>query len=398
MSTHRPSFDAHAGQVANLPHACCWPSLLVLLFGLGLLLAEIPPARAQNALPAADERIGPISPEKRAELQRELAQYAKTLEAQSAALKIVAKLVGPAVVHIEADVVPSSGGKGQHVEEAGAGAIIEWKGNHYVLTNRHVIRASTVKGIKIHLADGRRIYPTRVLQDADTDIAVLPVDAKDLVAAPLGDSDKMEIGDFVLAIGSPFGLRHSVTFGIVSAKGRRDLRLGDANVPFQDFIQTDAAIHPGNSGGPLVNLRGEVIGINTAIASKTGHNEGVGFAIPSNMFLTVARQLIEKGKVARAFLGVNLNSKFGPATAVEAGLPALMGAQVNGVTKGSPAETAKLQAGDVVLEFNGVRVEDDAHLVNMVALTEIGTKAKLLVFRDRKTIALDIEVADRSKF
>jgi serine protease Do len=202
----------------------------------------------------------------------------------------------------------------------------------------------------------------------------------------------------VLAVGSPFGLRHSVSFGIVSAKGRRDLRLGDANVPFQDFIQTDAAIHPGNSGGPLVNLRGEVIGINTAIASKTGHNEGVGFAIPSNMLMIVARQLIDKGKVTRAFLGVNLSSKFGPAAAAEAGLPTLMGAQINGITKGSPAEIAKLKVGDVIVEYNGVRVDDDAHLVNMVALTEIGAKAKLLVFRDKKTLALEIEVADRSKF
>ena len=140
-----------------------------------------------------------------------------------------------------------------------------------------------------------------------TDVAVLAVSAPDLTAAPLGDSDRMEIGDFVLAVGSPFGLSHSVTFGIISAKGRRDLHLGEVDtVQFQDFLQTDAAINPGNSGGPLVNLRGEVIGINTAIASNSGGNEGIGFAIPVNMFMTVARQLIETGKVTRAFLGVNM--------------------------------------------------------------------------------------------
>ena len=129
------------------------------------------------------------------------------------------------------------------------------------------------------------------------------------MAAPLGNSDALEIGDFVLAVGSPFGLSHSVTYGIISAKGRRDLKLGEqgTTILFQDFLQTDAAINPGNSGGPLVNLRGEVIGINTAIASNSGGNEGIGFAIPINMFMVVARQLIEQGVVTRAFMGVNLD-------------------------------------------------------------------------------------------
>jgi len=368
-----------------------------------LLLAILCPRalQAQPTTTAAMERVGPITPEKRAELYRELQRHAPVLEAQSAVLKAVAKLVGPTVVHIEADVTTAPGSqtpRGHRIEEAGAGVIVDVKGNFYVLTNRHVIRSSPAKSIKISLADGRVIVPSKVLQDADADVAVLAVAAPDLVAAPLGDSDKMEIGDFVLALGSPFGLRHSVTFGIVSAKGRRDLQLGDAKVPFQDFLQTDAAIHPGNSGGPLVNLRGEIVGINTAIASKTGHNEGVGFAIPSNMFMVIARQLIERGKVTRAFLGVNLNSKFGPAAAAEAGLPAPMGAQINGITKGSPAEAAKLQAGDIILEFNHIPIEDDAHLVNLVSLTEVGIKIPLVIFRDRKTITLEVQVADRSKF
>jgi serine protease Do len=372
-------------------------NILILLLGI-LWPCDI---QAQPSTPAAMERVGPITPEKRAELQRELQRHAPVLEAQSAVLKAVAKLVGPTVVHIEADVTTASGSqapRGHRIEEAGAGVIVDFKGKFYVLTNRHVIRSAPAKSIKISLADGRIIVPGKVLQDADSDVAALAIVAPGLVAAPLGDSDKMEIGDFVLAVGSPFGLRHSVTFGIVSAKGRRDLQLGDAKVPFQDFLQTDAAIHPGNSGGPLVNLRGEIVGINTAIASKTGHNEGVGFAIPINMFMVVARQLIERGKVTRAFLGVNLNSKFGPAAAAEAGLPAPMGAQVNGITKGSPAEAAKLQAGDVILEFNHIPIEDDAHLVNLVSLTEVGTKVPLVIFRDRKTITLEVQVAERSKF
>ena len=162
--------------------------------------------------------------------------------------------------------------------------------------------------------------------DADTDVAVLAIEGSELVAATPGDSDRMEIGDFVLAVGSPFGLRNSVTFGIISAKGRRDLQFGNATVRYQDFLQTDATINPGNSGGPLCNLRGEVIGINSAIASKSGISERIGFAIPINMFLNVARQLIDTGKVTRAFLGVSLESRYGPAMAAELGLPNPMGA------------------------------------------------------------------------
>ena len=237
------------------------------------------------------------------------------------------------------------------------------------------------------------------MEDADTDVAVLAVAATDLVAAPLGDSDKMEIGDFVLAVGSPFGLSHSVTFGIISAKGRRDLQLGDANVPFQDFLQTDAAINPGNSGGPLVNLRGEVIGINTAIASKSGGNEGIGFAIPINMFMIVARQLIEKGKVDPGVPGREPELEVRPRDGRrDWACPRPIGAQVNGITKGSPAETAKLQVGDVILEFNGMPRRRRRPPGEHGRLTEIGVKAKLLVFRDKKTLPVEIEVADRSKF
>jgi serine protease Do len=208
----------------------------------------------------------------------------------------------------------------------------------------------------------------------------------------------MDVGDFVLAVGSPFGLTNSVTFGIISAKGRRDLRLNDAAVRFQDFLQTDAAINPGNSGGPLVNLHGEIIGINNAIASMSGRNEGIGFAIPINMFMIVGRQLIETGKVTRAFLGVNLNSKFGPAMAAELGLPRPIGAHITSITPNSPAVAANLQVGDVILEFNHTVVENDAHLVNLVSLTPVGKTVSLLIFRDRKPVTVTVEVSDRSKF
>jgi len=369
-----------------------------------LMLGMAAPAAAQSPAPvrpAALERPGAVDPERRAELQRELARHTEVLEAQSAVVKLVARLVGPAVVHLSADMPPerdASTGRGRRIEEAGSGVIIAYKGRHYVLTNRHVVRDAAPAAIRIDLADGRRIPPVKVLEDEYTDVAVLEVSAPDLVAATLGDSDRIEIGDFVLAVGSPFGLSHSVTFGIISAKGRRDLRLGQANIKFKDFLQTDAAINPGNSGGPLVNLRGEVVGINTAIASNSGGNEGIGFSIPSNMFMAVGRQLIEHGKVTRAFMGVKLDAGFGPAMAAELGLPRLVGARVNYVMPNSPAEAAKLQVNDVILEFNNTPIEDDSHLSNVVSMTAVGQKVPVVVFRDRKPLVLEVEVADAVNF
>ncbi|MEN6406405.1 MAG: trypsin-like peptidase domain-containing protein [Thermoguttaceae bacterium] len=373
----------------------------IVVSALWLFVGAVAAWGAPPTLPAALLRPESSRPEQRAELQRELDRNAKLLEAQSAVVRTVAKLVGPAVVHIEADIPSDSEAafNRRRLEEAGSGVIIQWKENFYVLTNRHVVRGASPEGIRIHLADGRRLNPKTVLEDEKTDVAVLPVSAPDLVAAPIGDSDRLEIGDFVLAVGSPFGLSHSVTFGIISAKGRRALHLGEvATVDFQDFLQTDAAINPGNSGGPLIGLRGEVVGINTAIASNSGGNEGIGFAIPINMFMAVGRQLIETGTVTRAFLGVNLNSKFGPSMAAELGLPRPIGAHVTGIRPGTPAEAAKLQVGDVILEFNHTPVEDDAHLVNLVSLTPVGKTVPLLIFRDRKPITILVEVDDRGKF
>jgi serine protease Do len=370
---------------------------------ISLLLCAAATARAQSssALPAALERPSGTSPEERAELRQELRRRAEVLEAQSAVVKIVAKLMGPSVVRVEADMPPEADGQyanGKRVSESGSGVIIEWKGNYYVLTSRHVFRNAGISAIRIQLADGRLFHPTKTLEDADSDVGVLAISASNLIAAPLGDSDRMEIGDFVLAVGSPFGLANTVTFGIISAKGRRDLHLNDAVIKFQDFLQTDAAVNPGNSGGPLVNLRGEVIGINDAIASKTYHDEGINFTIPINMFMSIGRQLIETGKVTRAFLGVNLNARFGPAMAAELGLPRPIGAHVTSVMPRSPAVAADLQAGDVILEFNHTTVEDDSHLVNLVSMTPVGKTVPLLVFRDRKAITVMVEVGDRSKF
>ena len=366
------------------------PAVWTLVWWLGAVCCL---GQSEGVIP---EALQPMTPERRNELRRILRKNAQALEAQATVIKTVAKLVGPAVVHIKADVDTRPRSYRQ-LEENGSGVIVRMGEKHYVLTNRHVIHNSSLEGITIHLADGRQIHPTKTWGDADTDVGVMAIDAPNLVAAKIGDSDRMEIGDFVLAVGSPFDLRQSVTFGIISAKGRRDLRLGDASVPLQDFLQTDAAINPGNSGGPLINLRAEIIGINTAIASNSGGNEGVGFSIPINMFMFFGRQLVETGTVTRAFLGVDLDPHFGPAQAAKIGLPGPMGARITEVKKGTPAESVSLQAGDVILEFNRVRVDNDDHLINLVGLTKVGQKVPLLIYRDRKSITVEVEVGDRTK-
>ena len=339
----------------------------------------------------------PPSAAARERLFRELAEEVAILEKQGNLLKKVVRLVKPTVVHIDATKNSTDfPRRNKAVEEAGSGVIVELSDKFYVLTNRHVIHNAALRKIKIKLADGRLIYPARVWSDNDTDVAVMQVTEENLTPARIGDSSKLEIGDFVLAVGSPFGLSHSVTYGIISAKGRRDLDLGNSGVKYQDFMQTDAAINPGNSGGPLLNLRGEVIGINTAIASSSGGNEGIGFTIPINMSISIARQLIETGQVERAFLGVALDSSFGPEAAARLGLPRPLGARVSGITVDSPAELAALQVGDVILSFDGVRIEDDNHLVNRVVMTPVGKEVNIGVFRQGKPLKLRVKVGKKN--
>jgi serine protease Do len=333
----------------------------------------------------------------RAALFESLARDVEQLEKQSNVLKKVVQLVSPTVVHIEAQKANSQAGvrygPDAKVEEAGSGFIIHMGQRFYVVTNRHVVKSAQPRNITIRLSDGRQLTPDRVLGDPETDVAVLRIPAMDLHPSRIGNSDQTEIGDFVVAVGSPFGLSQSITFGIISAKGRRDLELGDDNVRFQDFMQTDAAINPGNSGGPLINLRGEVVGMNTAIASSSGGNEGIGFTIPVNMVMVVARQLIERGTVVRAFLGVKLKDNFGPSMAMSVGLKQPRGALVISVTPNSPAAAAGMKNDDVVLEFNGVRVDDDSHLINLVSMAEVGKEIPVVVFREKKVTRLTVKTA-----
>ena len=330
----------------------------------------------------------------------EIAAEVAALERQGALLKKVVRFVRPSVVHIEAEKEDDFSARvgRKPVEEAGSGAIVELDGRYFVLTNRHVIKESTIRKIKIGLADGRRLYPMRIWSDSGTDVAVLEISAERLVPAKIGDSRKLDIGDFVLAVGSPFGLSHSVTYGIISAKGRRDLELGDDGVDLQDFLQTDAAINPGNSGGPLLNLRGEVVGINAAIASSSGGNEGIGFSIPINMVMVVAKQLIEHGSVVHAYLGVRLDAEYTAEKAARLGLPRRLGARVTSITPRSPAEAASILAGDVILSFDGVSIDDDSHLINQARLTPVGKEVDIELIRNNQIMSVKVRVGLRDEF
>ncbi|MDX1926946.1 MAG: trypsin-like peptidase domain-containing protein [Pirellulaceae bacterium] len=317
---------------------------------------------------------------------QQLQQEADVLERQLSLIRRIAKYAGPSIVHIEASKKsdPGKGFASSRVEEAGAGVIVDLNGGQYILTNRHVIHPAETSSILIETNSGQQMRPVKVWTDPSTDVAVMKIDHPSLISADLGNSDQMDIGDFVLAVGSPFGLSHSVTYGIISAKGRRNLELGSKEIEIQDFFQTDAAINPGNSGGPLLNLRGQIIGINTAIASNSGGNEGIGFSIPINMAMTVAEQLVTRGKLQRSYLGVQLENTFDSLTAHRLGLPSTTGALVKSIIPNSPAQRMDLQVGDVIVEFDGVRIENDGHLVKTVGLTPVGRSVNVIYYREGK--------------
>ena len=265
----------------------------------------------------------------------------------------------------------------------GSGVIVSSEG--YILSNNHVVRGA--ERLEVKLADGRK-FPAKVVgSDPKTDLAVLKIDATGLIPAKLGDSDKTKVGEWVLAIGSPFGLDLTVTAGIISAKGRSNIGVAD----YEDFLQTDAAINPGNSGGPLVNMRGEVIGINTAIRSGSGVNAGVGFAIPSNMARRVMDSLIRTGRVDRGYLGVGIQD-LNEQLARSFGYDKTQGVVVSQVMPGSPAHKAGFQVGDIIVRYNGKLVEDAHHLRHLVADTEIGTRVPVVVFRKGREHTLQVTV------
>jgi len=262
----------------------------------------------------------------------------------------------------------------------------------YVLTNNHVVE--NADKIKVQLQDGREFKATIKGSDPKSDIAVLEMDVSDVPALKLGDSSKLEVGEWVVAIGNPFGLSHTLTAGVVSAKGRTSLGIND----YEDFIQTDAAINPGNSGGPLVNLDGEVVGINTAIFSRSGGYMGVGFAIPINMAKGVAQQLLDDGEVKRGYLGIVIQNMT-PELAESFGGDITKGILVAQVGENTPADSAGLKQGDVIVEYQGEAVTDTGAFRNSVSLTAPGSKASIVVIRDgqRKTLTAKVgELTDES--
>jgi serine protease Do len=261
----------------------------------------------------------------------------------------------------------------QREHSLGSGVIVNPDG--YVLTNNHVVEGAS--DIKVTLGDNRELTAKIVGTDPKADIAVVKLDAKNLPVLTLGDSSKMAVGDFALAVGNPFGLGRTVTMGIISATGRNNVGIED----YEDFIQTDAAINPGNSGGALVNVRGELIGINTAIVSSGGGNQGVGFAVPINMARLEMEQIIKTGKVVRGWLGVEIQG-LTPAMAKSFGAKNDQGAVIAQVEPGSPAAKSGLERGDIILALNGTAVTDNRQLSLKVAQMAPGSTARLNVLRN----------------
>jgi len=267
----------------------------------------------------------------------------------------------------------------------GTGFIVSEDG--YILTNNHVVGGATE--VRVVLSDETIYDATIVGTDPQTDVAVLKVDAPDLPAVTFGDSDELRVGQWVVAAGSPLGLRSTITAGIVSATGRSRVGITD----YEDFIQTDAAINPGNSGGPLVNLRGEVVGMNTAIATRTGGNMGIGFAIPINMAAQVMESLIEDGAVTRGWLGVVIQD-LTPDLAASFGFEGTEGVLISETTTDGPADSAGLEAGDIITGYNGRPVESMDTLRLKIAATEPGTNAEFRIFRNGEERTLSVEIGE----
>lgn len=268
----------------------------------------------------------------------------------------------------------------------GTGMIIDASG--HILTNHHVAGGATK--IEVSLSDGRKFPAKLVGSDPKTDLAVIRINAKDLPRVSFGDSDRMDVGEWVIAIGHPRGLDQTVTQGIISAKHRTGIT---DPTSYQDFLQTDAAINPGNSGGPLLNLYGEVIGINTVISTQSGGSEGIGFAIPSNMALHVAKTIIAHGKMERGWLGVGVQD-LTPDLARSLNVPATRGALINEVVKGGPADRAGLRKGDVVVSFQGNEVVDGGALRTMAALSPVGQDTKITAVRQGKRYEFIVKTGD----
>lgn len=280
------------------------------------------------------------------------------------------------------------GSRREQAPSLGSGVIVSSQG--YVLTNNHVVEAADQ--IEVVLADGRKADAKVIGTDPDTDLAVVRIDAKNIPAITFGRADQMKVGDVVLAIGNPFGFGSSVSMGIVSAVGRTRLGINT----FENFIQTDAAINPGNSGGALVDVNGDLLGINTAILSRTGTSAGIGFAIPADTAKQVLDSIIATGQVVRGYVGVETQDVT-PEIASAFGLPRSDGAIIAGVLRGGPADKAGVRTGDILVAVNGQAVVDSNGMLNLIARLQPGSQARLTLLRDRKEQQIAVEVGRRPK-
>lgn len=271
--------------------------------------------------------------------------------------------------------------------QMGSGSIVSPDG--IILTNAHVVK--DMDDITVTLP-GKKTYKAKLIgADPESDIAVIKIDAKGLPTAKFGDSSKLKVGEVVMAVGNPFGLNGTVTQGIVSATGRTHVGILD----YEDFIQTDAAINPGNSGGPLVNIQGDIVGVTTAIATRSGGYQGIGFAIPSNAAKLVMDEIMKEGKVRRGMVGVNIQD-MNEALAKSFGRTDTEGALVSQVIPDSPAEKAGIKAGDIILTFNGQPITGASELKNLVGQTKPGSAATLTIYRDKKTLDVTLNVSERT--
>ncbi|MBI4964702.1 MAG: DegQ family serine endoprotease [Desulfomonile tiedjei] len=283
---------------------------------------------------------------------------------------------------------PRFDGGGRPPQGMGSGVIVSADG--HILTNSHVVKDADE--ITVNLSDKRSFKAKVIGTDPESDIAVIKIEANGLPIAKMGDSSKLRVGEIVMAVGNPFGLNRTVTSGIISATGRSNVGI----IGYEDFIQTDAAINPGNSGGPLVNIEGDVIGINTAIATRSGGYQGIGFAIPSNAAKLIMDDLMKTGKVRRGLLGVNIQDVT-ETLAKSFGRTDAEGALVSQVVPGSPAEKAGIKDGDIIIKFNGEPVTGAANLKNLVGKEKPGSAAKLTIFRDKKTLDVNVKIAERTE-
>jgi serine protease Do len=314
--------------------------------------------------------------------------------------QMVIKRVSNSVVAVDAVKPPQSDAtaKGKPIEESGSGVLVKFPGVTGVvaITNNHVVGAADPAKVYVTLHDGRIIQPAKIWADPESDISLLLLEDETLPVVEFGESDRVRRGQWVLAFGSPFGLNQTVTHGIISATDRGQINLG-STIRIKEFLQTDAAINPGSSGGPLVDLDGRIVGINTAIASKSGDNSGVSFSIPANLVKSIAHQLIEKGAVTRGYLGVQLASALEPAEALRLGLNRVSGALVEIVHNGTPAEAAGLKQGDVILKLEDVALRDENHLINLVSVLPPGQKVKLVVWRDKISHPMEVTIGEYTR-